>query len=99
MLPKVSLAKISCAQQNRNEEDVLQIEIITPKDQIQQPIAKYIHHISERLIRSRSPRKEESKPIVPLATMTGKPQPKTLKLKGVIKDRNVTILVDYGQYS
>jgi len=28
--------------------------------------------------------------------MTGKPQAKTLKLKGVIKDRNLTILIDYG---
>jgi hypothetical protein len=28
--------------------------------------------------------------------MTGKPQPKTLKLKGVVKDRKLTILVDSG---
>ena len=28
--------------------------------------------------------------------MKGKPQPKTLKLKGVIKDRNLTILIDSG---
>jgi hypothetical protein len=28
--------------------------------------------------------------------VTGKPQPRTLKLKGVIKDRNITILVDSG---
>jgi hypothetical protein len=40
------------------------------------------------------PRKEKRKPIVPLATMMGKLQPKTLKLKGIIKNRNVTILVD-----
>jgi hypothetical protein len=31
-----------------------------------------------------------------LKTMTRKPQPKTLKLKGVMKDRNLTIIVDYG---
>lgn len=34
--------------------------------------------------------------MVSLETMTWKPQSKTLKLKGVIKDRNVTILVDFG---
>ena len=28
--------------------------------------------------------------------MQGKPQPKTLQLKGVIKDINLTILIDYG---
>ena len=41
-LPKLSLASISCVQQNRNEEDVHKKETITPKDQIQQLIAKYI---------------------------------------------------------
>ena len=34
-LPKISLASISCVQQNRNEEDAHQIETITPKDQLQ----------------------------------------------------------------
>jgi hypothetical protein len=83
---KASLASISCVQKNRNEENKLQREIITPK---------YIPpHL--RKDKSQPPRKEESKPTVPLATMTGKPQPKTLKLKGVIKDRNLTILVDSG---
>lgn len=28
--------------------------------------------------------------------MIGKPQPRNLNLKGVIKDRNITILIDYG---
>jgi hypothetical protein len=94
---KASLASISCVQQNRNEENELQREIITPrkKNQIQQSIAKYIPpHLKKDKIQS--PSKEESKTIVSLATMTGKPQPKTLKLKGVIKDRNITILVDSG---
>ena len=34
----ISLASISCAQQNRNEEDMLQTKIITRKDQMQQLI-------------------------------------------------------------
>jgi hypothetical protein len=33
---------------------------------------------------------------VPFATMTGKSQLKTMKLIGIIKDRNVTILVDFN---
>jgi hypothetical protein len=74
------------SKKNRNEENKLQREIITPK---------YIPpHL--RKDKNQPPRKEESKPIVLLATMTGKPQPKTLKLKGVIKDRNLTILIDSG---
>jgi hypothetical protein len=40
--PKISLASISCTQQNRNEEDVPQKETITQKDQIQQLTTKYI---------------------------------------------------------
>lgn len=40
--PMISLASSTCAHQNRNEEDMLQFEIITRKDQIQQPIVKYI---------------------------------------------------------
>jgi hypothetical protein len=92
---KASLASISCVQKNRNEETKLQRKKITPKNQVHQPIAKYIPpHLKKD--KSQSPRKKESKPIVPLATVTGKPQPRTLKLKGVIKDRNITILVDSG---
>jgi hypothetical protein len=41
-LPKIPSTSISCAQQNRNEEDMPQIKTITLKDQIQQPIPKYI---------------------------------------------------------
>jgi hypothetical protein len=34
---------------------------------------------------SQVPQKEEEKPIIPPATNTKKSQPKTLKLKGIIK--------------
>jgi hypothetical protein len=57
---KTSLASISCVQKNRNEENKLQREKITPKNQVHQPIAKYIPpHL--RKDKSQSPRKEESK--------------------------------------
>jgi hypothetical protein len=35
--------------------------------------------------KTQHPGKYKSKPMVPLATMTGKLQPKTMKLKGIIK--------------
>ena len=40
--PKVSLASISCPNKIEMKEDVYQIKIVTPKDQIQQQLAKYI---------------------------------------------------------
>jgi hypothetical protein len=42
MMPKISLASISCTQQNRNEEDISQKETTTHKDQIQELTTKYI---------------------------------------------------------
>ena len=83
-LPKLSLASISCVQQNKNE-DVHRKETITPKDQIQQPIAKYIPPYLHKVDKIQVPTKRERKPTFPLATITKELQPKILKLKGIIK--------------
>jgi hypothetical protein len=39
---------------------------------------------------------KDEKPMISLATITGKMEPRTLKLKGSIKNKNITILVDSG---
>jgi hypothetical protein len=83
------------SKKNLNEENKLQRKKISPKNQVHQPIAKYIppHLIKDK---NQSLRKEERKPILPLAIMTRKPQHRTLNIKGVTKDRNITILIDSG---
>ena len=52
--------------------------------------------ITPNEVKNQSTRKKGSRPIVPSPTMTRKLQPKTLNLKGVIKGRNVIILIYFG---
>ena len=57
---------------------------------------KYIppHHRKSDEIKV--PEKEARKTTKPLAIKTRKSQHKTLKLQGMVKNKNLTILVDYG---
>jgi hypothetical protein len=71
-------------QTNNINEDMSQ-KNITQKDQIQELIAKYIPPHLRKVDKIQVPRKEEREPTTPPITRTRKSQPKTLKLKGIVK--------------
>jgi DNA-directed RNA polymerase subunit M/transcription elongation factor TFIIS len=79
---------------NKKEKNVPKRNYFSKQTNTISPPKKYISHYLRKVDETQNPRKEERKPTVPHATMTVKSQPMTLKLKGIIKGRNVTILVD-----
>jgi hypothetical protein len=88
--PKVSLASITCIRQNCKEDDKVTIQ----EEEVQPPTTRYIppHLRNSGTIRN----SQDKKPMISLAAITGKVEPRTLKFKGRIKGKNITILVDSG---
>jgi hypothetical protein len=66
-LPTLSLASISCTQQNGNE-DIFEKETTTKKEQVKEYISPHLRKVDKTQV----PRKERRKPTIPLATMTRK---------------------------
>ena len=72
--PIISLASISCIQQNRKEEDIPQAKINPRKDKIHQASEKYIPPHFKKTNKLQVPRKQEAKVTVPLIPMKDKLQ-------------------------
>jgi hypothetical protein len=68
---------------------------VTQKKQTQKPTTKYIPPHLRKVDKTQDPRRNKRKPTISLATTMGKLKPKTLKLKGIIKNINVIILIDF----
>ena len=92
---KISWASISCSQNNRNEEEVPKKDTITQKYQIKQlPKIFVLPHLRKCDETHVQKKVEREFPIPPITTKR-KSQPKTLKLKGIVKNIYVMILVDF----
>ena len=71
---KVSVSSISCTLPNKSEDDVLQRETITQKNQTQEITTKYVLPHRRKIEKIKVPRKQEAKLTTPPIHMKDKLQ-------------------------
>jgi hypothetical protein len=93
--PKISLATIMCTRKTcKEEESRVHNKVIAKKRSATIYSKVYSTSSKETMVIVISIWDE--KPMILLATIIGKMEPRTLKLKGSIKNKNITILIDSG---
>jgi hypothetical protein len=90
---RLSLATITCTWQTKEEESRVRNEVIGQKEAQPYIVTYTPPHLRNN---GNSLNIRDQKPMILLLAITGKMEPRTLKLKGSIKNKNITILVESG---